>query len=66
MKETYTLKQAMDRLGLKTHISLLRLERKYPAAFVVLKQKQGKAIEYDKTTIDRFADLRDYYKKERR
>jgi hypothetical protein len=64
MKETYTLKQAMDRLGLKTHISLLRLERKYPAAFVVL--KQGKTIEYDKTTIDRFADLRDHYKKERR
>ena len=64
-KETYTVKEAMDRLGLKSKSSFLRLERKHPQAFVVvkqtkgLKQKKGKLIHYDKATLDRFAETRE-------
>jgi hypothetical protein len=69
-KETYTVKEAMERLGLKSINTFLRLERKYPQAFVVVKQtksltqKKGKRIHYDKASLDRFAEKREYVKKD--
>jgi hypothetical protein len=68
--ETYTLKQAMDRLGLQSANVFFRLEREYPAAFVMMK-RTGKntnsrlGVVYDKATLDRFAERREYFKQEK-
>lgn len=67
---TYTLKEAMDRLGLKSANALFQLERKYPEAFVVMRRGPGKdvnsrrKIQYDKATLDRFAERREYFRQE--
>ena len=68
--ETYTLKQAMERLGLQSANIFFRLEREYPTAFVVMKHT-GKSVNsrlgvvYDKATLDRFAERREYFKQEK-
>ena len=65
MKDTYTVKEAMDRLGIKGIKAFLRLERMYPQAFIVLKQTKGAdgrhavQLHYDKATLDRFAEARE-------
>lgn len=63
MSETYTRKQAMERLGIWSTNSFLFLQRKYPEAFVVV--NQGTAAEknplYDKATLDNFAERRKYF-----
>ena len=70
-KTTYTLKEAMDRLGVKHIKTFLRLERMNPQAFVIVKQTKGVAqkhgvqIHYDKATLDRFAERRELFKQER-
>ena len=72
-KETYTLKEAMDRLGIKGRSTFLRLERKYPQAFVIVKQTKGAKqkqgtnmhIHYDKATLDRFAETREKLNQEK-
>lgn len=65
MSETYTRKEAMDRLGLKSTNSFLFLKRKYPDAFVIV--NQGTAADknplYDKATLDNFAERRDYFRR---
>ena len=69
--ETYTLKQAMERLGLQSANAFFQLERKYPEAFVVIKRVSSKdaksrtGVEYDKATLERFAERREYFKKEK-
>jgi hypothetical protein len=69
--ETYTLKQAMDRLGIRSANAFFQLERKYPEAFVVIKRGSGKdaksrtGLEYDKTTLEKFAARREYFKQEK-
>jgi hypothetical protein len=71
MSETYTLKQAMDRLGLRSANALFQLERSYPEAFVVMKQDNPKDlhsrrnVRYDKATLDRFAERREYFIQEK-
>ena len=63
MSETYTRKQAMERLGIWSTNSFLFLQRKYPEAFVIV--NQGTAAEknplYDKVTLDNFAERRKYF-----
>ena len=65
MGNTYTRQQAMERLGLLSANTFFQLERKYPEAFVVMKRGAGKDIrsrrdvEYDKATLDRFAEMRE-------
>jgi len=69
MQEFYTVKQAMERLGVKSAYAFSRMEKKYPEAFVVVQQAPPKGyygrkkIHYDKATLDRFADSRDNFKK---
>ena len=71
MKDTYNLKEAMDRLGLKSANALFQLERTYPEAFVVVKRGSGKdlrsraGLEYDKAMLDRFAERREYFRREK-
>lgn len=69
MNETYNLKEAMERLGLRSANVFFRLEREYPAAFVVMKRAGQSAnnrlgVEYDRGTLDRFAERREYFKPE--
>ena len=70
MNETYNLKQAMERLGLQSANVFFRLEREYPAAFVVMKRTVKNSnsrlgVEYDKATLDSFAERRAYFKEEK-
>ena len=68
MNETYTLQQAMARLGIKGANTFFHLERKYPHAFIVMKRGSSKdvhsrkGIQYHKATLDRFAERREYSK----
>jgi hypothetical protein len=68
MNETYTLNDAMERLGLKSSNALFQLERRHPEAFVVMKRDHGKDVHsrrnvhYDKATLDRFAENREFFK----
>ena len=68
MNETYTLNQAMDRLGLKSANALFKLERSHPDAFIVMKRNHGKGlhsrrnIRYDRATLDRFAEGSEYFR----
>jgi hypothetical protein len=68
--ETYTLKQAMERLGLQSANVFFRLEREYPAAFVIMKRTSKTTnsrlgVVYDRATLDRFAERREYFKQEK-
>jgi hypothetical protein len=66
--ETYDLKMAMARLGLQSANAFFQLERKYPRAFVIMKRKFSKdaknreGVQYDKATLDRFAESREFFK----
>ena len=64
MSETYTRKQAMERLGIWSTNSFLFLTRKYPEAFVNLNQgtDADKRPLYDKAKLDDFARKREYFK----
>ncbi|HET8671151.1 MAG TPA: hypothetical protein VFM05_11145, partial [Candidatus Saccharimonadales bacterium] len=69
MNDTYTLKEAMERLGLQSANVFFRLEREYPEAFVVMKGTGKNAnsrlgVAYDKATLDRFAERGEYFKQE--
>ena len=67
MNEYYTREQAMELLGMKSTNAFLQLVRKYPDAFVnVNKSKyRYKTPWYDKATLDRFAQMREYFKQEK-
>ena len=58
MNKTYTFKQAMHGLGMKSTRAFRGLMKKYPDAFVVVRQK-GKQIYFDQTAVDKLADSRD-------
>lgn len=63
---TYTRLQAMERLGLKSANAFFQLVRKYPDAFVIMKQGKGKDdIRYHKVTLNRFAERREYFRQEK-
>ena len=68
MKETYSVKEAMVRLGIRGVKTFLRLEKKYPEAFVVIMERGAKnirgyqVVRYRKDPIDRFAERRDLLK----
>ena len=64
MSETYSRKEAMERLGFRSTNSFLFLTRKYPEAFVNVNQgtDADKRPLYDKATLDDFAKKREYLK----
>ena len=65
MNDTYTRKEAMELLGLKSLSALLRLERRYPEAFFVVKRGAYVHPRYDKTLLDRFVAWRERFKEEK-
>ena len=64
MDKYYTLHQAMDLLGLRSTHALRQLEKKYPDAFVNVNatKQRNKNPWYDKATLDRFHQMREYFK----
>jgi len=61
--ETYTFREAMERLGLKSKSALYRLEKRYPEAFVILNKGSGMHTQYHKVTLDKFVMIREYFTK---
>ena len=57
MNETYTRKQATEKLGLTSSHAFDELKGKYPRAFVVVRQgtHRGSPTLYDKQALDKFA-----------
>ena len=57
MNETYTRKQATEKLELTSRFAFDDLKGKYPLAFVVVKQgtHRGNPTLYDKQALDKFA-----------
>ena len=66
MNEHYTLKQAMERLGMRSQNGFRQLERKYPEVFANVNPNKDKrnATWYDKDAVDKFARTREYFKQE--
>ena len=62
MNETYTRNQAMERLMIKSTNAFKHLAKKYPEAFVLVKQGSSKFPRYDKAALDDFASRRDLLK----
>lgn len=55
MNQTYTRKQAMARLGLRSTNAFLQMAIQYPEAFVVMNREAFKYARYDKAALDEFA-----------
>ena len=64
-KDTYTIKQVMERLGIKSSGAFRHLQKKYPEFFVPVAER-NKSKHFDKALVDKFADmceqLRDLHK----
>ena len=67
MKEHYTLKQAMERLGIRSLNAFRQLVRKYPDVFMNINQNQYKGTNpwYDKAALDKFATTLERLKQEK-
>lgn len=57
-KETYTFKQAMRRLGIKSTRAFHQLQKDFPEFFVIVRQSH-RVKHFDKAPIDKFAESRD-------
>ena len=64
-RTTYSLQEAMDKLGYRSANSFFHFVRKYSDAFVIMKQGPGTQVHYHKATLDRFAERREHFKKEK-
>ena len=66
MNQNYTLRQAMDKLGLTSRAAFHHLMSKYPHAFVIVNQRNSRdsVTLYDKQVLDKFAQMRAYLKKQ--
>ena len=66
MKEYYTRKEAMELLGFTSTNAFLQMARKYPDVFVNVNPHTTKDRYpwYDKATLDRFHQRREYFKQE--
>ena len=66
MNETYTRKQATEKLGLTSTSAFDDLKAKYPRAFVVVKQAthRGSPNLYEKQALDKFAKKYDFWNRQ--
>jgi hypothetical protein len=62
---TYTLQEAMNKLGYRSANSFFQFVRKYSEAFIIMKQGPGTQVHDHKATLDRFAERRERFKKEK-
>ena len=65
MNQTYTLKQAMNKLGLTSRYAFQHVKSKQPHAFVVVNQRNSRdsVTLYNKQVLDKFAEMREYLKR---
>jgi hypothetical protein len=58
MNQSYTNKQAMDKLDITSRSAFYHFKRKYPNAFVVVDQSttSGDGTRYDKKALDKFLE----------
>ena len=68
MIEHYTLKQAMDRLGLRSTNAILQLMRKHPEVFVNVNPNPDRARKpwYGKVAFEGFCQVSGRFKQETR
>ena len=59
MNQTYTRKQAMQLLGIKSTNAFSHLAKKYSEMIVLVKADTGKHPRYDRAALDRFAEKRE-------
>jgi len=66
MDQTYTRKQATEKLELTSRSAFDDLKGKYPHAFIVVRQgtNRGNPTLYDKKVLDRFAQIHDFLNKQ--
>ena len=64
--ETYTNKQAMDKLGLTSRSAFYHLKRACPKAFIVVEQgrESSTVTLYDKQALDQFVEILECVKTE--
>jgi hypothetical protein len=62
MHETYTRKQAMERLGIRSTNAFLSLAKRYPEGFVIVYPgiPGTRQPHYDRVQVDKFAEQREY------
>ena len=60
MSQTYTLRQAMDRLGLTSRFAFHHLANRHPHSFVIVNRRDSResVTRYDKQLLDKFATRR--------
>ena len=65
MNQTYTLKQAMNKLRLTSRAAFHHVMTKHPHAFVIVHRRNSRndATLYDKRVLDKFAEMREYFKR---
>ena len=59
MNQTYTRKQAMQLLGIKSTNAFVHLTKKYSQMIIIIKAETSKHPRYDKAALDRFAERRE-------
>lgn len=66
MNQTYTLRQAMDKLGLTSRFAFHHLANRHPHSFVIVNQRNSRdsVTLYDKQVLDKFAEMRAYLRKQ--
>jgi hypothetical protein len=66
MNQTYTRKEATEKLGLTSHYAFDELKAKYPHAFVIVRQgtHRGSPTLYDKQVLDKFARIDKFLKQQ--
>jgi hypothetical protein len=59
MNQSYTNKQAMAKLDLTSRSAFYHMKRKFPHAFVVVKQstESDNITRYDKQALDKFVEM---------
>jgi len=66
MNQTYTRKQATEKLELTSRFAFDELKGKYPHAFVVVRQgtNRGNPTLYDKQVLDKFAQINEFLRRQ--
>ena len=59
MNQTYTRKQAMQLLGIKSTNAFAHLTKKYSQMIIIIKADTSKHPRYDRAALDSFAEKRE-------
>ena len=67
MNQTYTLRQAMEKLGVTSRFAFHHLANKHPHSFLIVNPRNSRdsVTLYDKQVLDKLAEMREYRKKQK-